>query len=79
MKHAVELLKLLYGEKAEQWKNELDDRKLFSNIYYILLEALQTASTIDNTFIRNAVSVRFREERATLDRILERFEGKQEI
>lgn len=76
MKHTVELLKLLYGEKAEQWKNERDDRKLFSNMYYILLEALQIACTIDNTFIRNAVMVQFREDRATLDRILERFEDK---
>jgi hypothetical protein len=76
MKHTVELLKLIYGEKAEQWANERDDRKLFSNIYYILLEALQIASTIDNTFIRNAVMVKFKEDRATMDRILERFEGK---
>ena len=78
MKNMIDLLKLLYGEKAEQWANCTDDRKLFSNIYYILLEALQTADKIDNTFIRTAIMAKFREERATMDRILERFEGKQE-
>ena len=76
MRITIELLEFIYGEKAEQWANELDDRKIFSNIYYMLLEALQIAEKIDNAFIRNAVMVKFREERATMDRIMERFEGK---
>lgn len=76
MKHTVDLLKLIYGDKAQQWAKETDDRKLFSNMYYILLEALQIASNIDNTFIRNAVLTQFKEERASMDKILEKFEGR---
>jgi hypothetical protein len=74
----IDLLELIYGEKAQQWAKELDDRKLFSNIYYMLLEALQIADTIDNAFIRTAIMAKFKEERAVMDKILERFEGKQE-
>ena len=34
-------IKKYYGELAEQWKNETDDRHLYSIMYYDIIEALE--------------------------------------
>ena len=34
-------IKRHYGELAEEWKNETDDRGLFSKMYYEMLQALE--------------------------------------
>ena len=34
-------IKKYYGELAEQWKNETDDRGLFSIMYFDLLQVLE--------------------------------------
>ena len=34
-------IKKYYGELAEQWKNETDDRGLFSIMYFDLLQGLE--------------------------------------
>ena len=34
-------IKKYYGELAEKWKNETDDRRLFSIIYNDIIEALE--------------------------------------
>ena len=34
-------IKRHYGELAEQWKNETDDRHLYSIMYYDIIEALE--------------------------------------
>lgn len=78
MKTLAELHQIIYGERAEQWKDEKDDRKLFSNMYYLILEGLQALEGIDNTFVRSAVLTKYREDRATMDRIAERFVQRQE-
>ena len=34
-------IKRHYGELAEKWKNETDDRGLYSELYYEMIEALE--------------------------------------
>ena len=34
-------IKRHYGEQAEKWKNETDDRHLYSIMYYDIIEALE--------------------------------------
>ena len=34
-------IKKYYGEFAEEWKNETDDRHLYSIMYYDIIEALE--------------------------------------
>ena len=36
-----------YGELAEEWKNETDDRELFSRLYYDIIEALEQLKQLD--------------------------------
>ena len=36
-----------YGEQAEDWKNETDDRGLFSKMYYEMIQALEQLKQLD--------------------------------
>ena len=37
-----------YGELAEEWKIETDDRGLFSYLYYDIIEALEQLKQLDD-------------------------------
>ena len=36
-----------YGDQAEDWKNETDDRGLFSKMYYEMIQALEQLKQLD--------------------------------
>ena len=40
-------IKRYYGELAEKWKNETDDRGLFSKMYYEMIQALEQLKQLD--------------------------------
>ena len=67
------LLSLNYKKKAEEWKNETDDRRLFSNLYYMIDEALEEMKNVENNYIWCAFNKKFSEDIQTLDEILNRF------
>lgn len=74
MEKKIKFLKLKYEKKAIQWKNENDDRKLFSNIYFQIMEALEEIKECNNSWIMCAINKQIRDEQKTLDNILNRFE-----
>ena len=40
-------IKRHYGELAEEWKNETDDRGLFSKMYYEMIQALEQLKQLE--------------------------------
>lgn len=68
-----------YKKKAEEWKNEHDDRKVFSNIYYILDEALEEMKNIENNYIWCAFNKRFSDDIETLNDIENKFKTNKKI
>ena len=40
-------IKRHYGEQAEDWKNETDDRGLFSKMYYEMIQALEQLKQLE--------------------------------
>ena len=44
----IKTLKVLYEPYAEQWKNETDDRHLYSIMYYDIIEALEQLKELND-------------------------------
>lgn len=74
MNSKIDYLKFKYEKKAIQWKNENDDRKLFSNIYFQIMEALEELKECNNNWVICAINKQIRDEQKILDNILNRFE-----
>lgn len=68
----IQVLTNKYGENAEKWKTEHDDRKLYSNIFYQLLEAYESVENAP-AFVRVAVNEKAEEQTKVLDEIEQRF------
>jgi len=66
-------LKDFYGEKAVEWRDEMDDRKLFSNIYFQIVDALnelEKIEPINSVYIKVAISDSIINDEKTLNDIL---------
>ena len=73
----IRLLDWGYKDLAEKWKDKDDDRKLFSNLYFILTDALKKlpARPLPNVFCV-AINAKYDEYRKTMDEIKDRFAGR---
>lgn len=65
-----------YAEDAERWQEEHDDRKLFSNIYEKLVEAVESLPEEPNLTVCVAMNDYISKDEATLDAIREHFRGR---
>lgn len=74
MNSKINYLKFKYEKKAIRWKSCNDDRKLFSNIYFQIMEALEEIKECNNSWVICAINKQIRDEQKTLDNILNRFE-----
>lgn len=63
-----------YGQKYKEWKDKhFDDRRLYQNVYEILLDALKDMGKISNSSIWVAFNEYFHKELRLMDGIIERF------
>lgn len=65
-----------YKEKAEAWKDANDDRRIFSNTYYMMVEALEAMKEVDNLYVKRAFAKEFAIDLATLNEIENRFKHR---
>lgn len=60
---------LMYGDLAEDWKYENDDRKLFSNTYFMIMDAINSLDDDPNSYVKVAMNRVLEADRSMLDRI----------
>lgn len=72
----ISLLRVKYKKYRAEWENQDDDRRVFCNIYDMLIEACEDMKHVTNNFIWIAFNRRYNEELQTLDEILARFISK---
>ena len=71
----IDSLNYNYGVYAERWTDKHDDRKVFSNIYFMVLEALESLPEEPNNLVCVAMHKQIDEERKVLDEIKQRYEA----
>lgn len=69
-------LKFKYEKKAHEWASCTDDRKLFSNLYFILVRACESLIGHDNTYVICAMIHAMEGDIGTMNNIMERFKGE---
>lgn len=69
----LDFLKFKYEKKAEEWKDCHDDRRIFSNTYYQIIEAIETLPEEPVSYIAVAMNNEIQKDREMLDRIIKRF------
>ena len=72
----MENIRRKYGEKAEEWKKEGDDRLIYCNMYNRMMEGLEWLKEDTPSFVVVAMTSKCFEYRAEMDEILERFKDK---
>ena len=68
----LDFLKFMYEKKAEEWKERHDDRRLFSNMYYQIITAVETLPEEPNNYVCVAMNDAIKKDREVLDRIMKR-------
>ena len=71
-------LNAFYMKKAEAWISEKDDRKLYSNIVFIIKQAIESLPAEPDNYVCCAMDSRIKEDYSRLDSILERFKKYEE-
>jgi hypothetical protein len=73
-----EVLKNKYSKWYDAWNDEHhDDRAVYCAIYEQLMEACEAMKSVENNSICVAFNRYCNEEKETLDRIIEVFEGRE--
>lgn len=75
----IDFLRRRYGKRAEAWKDAHDDRKVFSNIYFMLIEAYEAVDGIEAPFVITSLNRTCKEEQEVLDRIVEMFKRREPL
>ena len=63
-----------FGDKVAEYMNYHDDRRLYANVYNIVMEAINSLPDEPLVFIKVAMDRRITEEAETLKEIRERFD-----
>ena len=69
----LDYLEYFYKEKAEAWKNEHNDKKVYSNSYFIMVEAINSLPDEPNNFVIVAMNNKINEYEQQMQEIDERF------
>lgn len=72
----LDYMKWLYQKKAIAWMNEHDDRKIYSNIYFMIVEAIQSLPDEPDNYVAVAMNKAIREDMELLDRIAAKFQDR---
>ena len=62
-----------YGMYAEMWEQEHDDRRVFSNTYYQIIEALESLPAEPPAWVCVAVIDKMKQDEERLDHILGKY------
>jgi hypothetical protein len=72
----LDYIKFMFEEKAILWKDEHDDRRLYSNTYFLIKEAIESLDEEPNIYVSVAMNNELDKDFATMERILERFKDR---
>lgn len=72
----LDYIDYFYKEKAYLWKDEHDDRKLFSNIYFHMREAVESLEDEPHGYVKVAINHALRKDYDMMDEIIEHFKGR---
>lgn len=62
-----------YQSIAKDFEQHHDDRKLVTNMYHQLIDACKAMEHMENSFVRVAFNVKFKEQDAEMEQIVTRF------
>lgn len=65
-----------YRPKAEEWKEMHDDRRLFSNMYYQMREAIESLGDNPHLYVKVAMNDKISSDIEIMDRIKEHFKDR---
>ena len=71
----LDYIRFMFEEKAILWKDEHDDRRLYSNRYFQIKEALESHDE-PNLYVSVAMNNELNKDIATMKRILEHFKDR---
>ena len=70
------VLRFHYEKLAAAWDNEGDDRRLFCNLYKMIVHAVESLPDNPDNYVCCAMNNLIRDDRKTLDEIAARFAGR---
>lgn len=75
----IKLLGLRYGKYRKAWEDTTDDRKVFCNMYDMLIGACECMKSVGNNLIHVAFNRQFEDEERSLEKIVQRFTGEETV
>ena len=69
----LDYLEHFYKKDAEAWKEEHDDRRIFSKTYYMLHEAIESLDDNPHVIVRVAMNRYIDSDYEMMDEIINRF------
>lgn len=69
----LDYMKYFFEEKAILWKDEHDDRRLYSNMYFQIKEAIESLEDEPNIYVCVAMNNEINKDKETMKSILEHF------
>lgn len=73
----IDWLRFDYGLYAERWENENDDRKVMSNTYYQIIEALESLPAEPPAWVCVAITDKIHKDEALMSRIILKYRQGQ--
>lgn len=74
--HKLNYMQFMYGDKIAEYEHCKDDRRVYFNIYNMIIEALNDMPDEPNNYICVAMNHKIDEDLKTLDRIRLHFDNK---
>lgn len=74
--HKLNYMQFMYGDKIAEYEHCKDDRRVYFNIYNMIIEALNDLPDEPNKYICVAMNHKIDEDKKTLDRIRLHFDNK---
>ena len=74
--HKLNYMQFMYGDKIAEYEHCKDDRRVYFNIYNMIIEALNDLPDEPNNYICVAMNHMIDEDLKTLDRIRLHFDNK---
>ena len=79
----LDSLQIRYERKAIDWENEHNDKRIVSNTYFMIVEALESLPAEPNNYVKVAMHAHIREHEELMNSIIKRVErierGEYEI
>ena len=70
----LDYLQMRYERKAIDWENEHNDKRVMSNTYFMIVEALESLPDEPNNFVKVAMHDHISQHEELMDRIIRKFE-----